>query len=98
MSDELVCLDCADANCTEHLRWIDDGLGNWQQQCRLGCDVMVVRPGRFQCSCDEPCGCVLGTEHTLRDHDSIRKATRADEGSGVYSALGDEISHPYEEG
>lgn len=56
MNDELVCMDCGDLDCTVHLRWIDDGLGNWAQQCRKGCDIQVIRPGKFQCSCDVTIG------------------------------------------
>lgn len=43
---------CGALDCT-HLRWVDDGLGQWQQQCRSGCDMQVVRPGKFACSCDD---------------------------------------------
>jgi hypothetical protein len=56
MTDELVCMDCGDLNCTQHLKWITDGLGAWWQQCRKGCDIMVVRPGKVQCSCHEEIG------------------------------------------
>lgn len=64
-------LDCG------HLRWLDDGLGNWAEQCRPGCDLQVVRPGHFACSCDDegctgdgrgkggPCPCQSCTPQTL---------------------------------
>lgn len=56
MSDELVCMDCGDLNCTTHLKWISDGTGQWAQQCRRGCDIQVIRPGKFACSCNEVIG------------------------------------------
>lgn len=54
--NDLVCFDCGDVNCTQHLRWIDDGCGQWGQQCSRGCDIQVIRPGKFQCSCGEDIG------------------------------------------
>lgn len=51
---EGVCFEagCGAVDCN-HLRWVDDGLGQWGQQCRPGCDVTVVRPGKFQCTCPD---------------------------------------------